>query len=162
MSDRTGYSVLQIGLHWLIAFLIFAAYFASDDMGDALRARIESGASGTTGNTLHVWLGGAVLALVVMRIAVRLLRGAPGSPPDTAPLVSMATKWGHRLLYVLMVVVPLGGAVTWYGGIREAGEVHGVLGNLLMLVVVGHVLAAILHEALARDGTMRRMIRPGA
>jgi cytochrome b561 len=162
MSERTGYSGLQIGLHWLIAFLIFAAYFASDGMGDALRTRIEAGASGTTGNTLHVWLGGAVLALVLVRIAVRLLRGAPGSPPRTPALVSMAAKWGHRLLYVLMVVVPLGGAVTWYGGIREAGEVHEVLGTLLMLVVAGHVLAAILHEALARDGTMQRMFRPGA
>ena len=44
MTTRTGYSGLQIGLHWLIALLIFGAYFTSDDMGDALHERLDSGA----------------------------------------------------------------------------------------------------------------------
>jgi cytochrome b561 len=162
MSQRSGYSALQIGLHWLIAFLIFAAYFASEDMGRALRDRVESGASGIEGNTLHVWLGGAVLALVLVRIVVRFARGTPAPAEGTSARMAAAEKWGHRLIYVLMVIVPLGGAVAWYGGIRDAGEVHAVMGNLLMLVVAGHVLVAILHEALARDGTMRRMFRPEA
>ncbi|MGI1662680.1 cytochrome b [Palleronia sp. KMU-117] len=162
MSRRSGYSALQIGLHWLVAVLIFAAYFASDGMGDALRDRVERGASGIEGNTLHVWLGGTVLALVLVRIAVRLARGAPGPAEGTSAALAAAATWGHRLIYVLMVMVPLGGAVAWYGGIRDVGEVLAVAGNLLMLVVVGHVLVAILHEAVARDGTMRRMLRPEA
>jgi cytochrome b561 len=160
MATRTGYSGLQIGLHWLVAFLIFGAYFTSDGMGEALRQRLESGATGIDGNTLHVWLGGAVFALVLLRIVVRLTRGAPGAAPGTSPLMTVAAKWGHRLIYVLMVLVPMGGAIAWYGGVRDVGEMHEVLGNLLMLIVAGHVLAAILHEALARDGTMARMFRP--
>ena len=91
MAERTGYSGLQIGLHWLVAFLIFAAYFTSDDMGDALRERITSGATGTEGNTLHVWLGGTVLALVVIRIVVRLMRGAPGPAAGTSPRAALIT-----------------------------------------------------------------------
>jgi cytochrome b561 len=160
MATRTGYSGLQIGLHWVIAVLIFGAYFTSDDMGDALRQRLESSATGIDGNTLHVWLGGAVFVLVLLRIVVRLMRGAPGAAPGTSPLMTAAAKWGHRLIYLLMVLVPMGGAVAWYGGVRDVGEMHEVLGNLLMLIVAGHVLAAILHEALARDGTMARMFRP--
>jgi cytochrome b561 len=76
-------------------------------------------------------------------------------------MAAIAAKWGHRLIYILMVLVPLGGAVAWYGGVRDVGDMHALLGNLLMLVVAGHVLVAIVHEAVTRDGTMRRMVRPG-
>ena len=59
MAAPNGFSRLQIALHWLIAVLIVAAWFTHEGMGRALRTRIETGASGIEGNTLHVWFGGA-------------------------------------------------------------------------------------------------------
>lgn len=159
MARREGYSAVQIGLHWLTAVLILGAFLLSDDMGDALEARMQSGATGTEGNTLHVWLGGAVFLVVLVRIVVRLLSGAPPAPAGTPPLWEQAATWGHRLLYALMILVPLGGALTWYAGLK-LGEVHELAGNALMLVAGGHAVAAMLHEALLRDGTMARMARP--
>lgn len=160
MTARKGYSALQIGLHWVIAVLVLAAYITSDGMGRALRARIDSGAGGFDGNTVHVWLGGVVFLLVLVRIFVRLRSGAPEAPERTPPLVARAAHWGHRLIYALMVAVPALGAVSWYGGVRAAGEVHETAGNVFMLIVLGHALAAIGHEAFLRDGTMARMFAP--
>lgn len=160
MRIRNGYSRLQIGLHWLIALVILLAWLTGDGMDDALRQRIASGATGFEGNTLHVWLGGAVFALVVLRILVRLVSGAPEPAAALPEMHRKAAVWGHRLLYALMVLVPAAGATTWYPGLRDFGEVHELLGNLFLLIVLGHSLAAVYHQW--RGGhTLMRMVRPG-
>jgi cytochrome b561 len=159
MSKRTGYSRLQIGLHWLLAILIPMAWLSGEGMERALRERIASGATGFEGNTGHVWLGGAIFALVVVRILVRLFFGAPEPEAALSPLHRKAALWGHRVLYGLMILVPALGAATWYLGLRDLGEVHETLGSLLMWVVLGHSLAAIYHHW--RSGhTLMRMVRP--
>ena len=162
MSERSSYSGLQIALHWLIAVLIVAAWFTHEGMGQALRTRIETGATGIEGNTLHVWLGGAAFALILLRVIVRLVQGAPGPVPGTTPAMEAAAVWGHRLLYLLMIVTPAVGAAAWYGGVRPAGEVHETLGMALMLVALGHAVVAIWHQWVKKDGVMSRMTRPGA
>lgn len=160
MTARTGYSGLQIGLHWIVAILIFGSYFTSEGMGRALEARLETGATGIAGNTTHVWLGGAIFALVALRVVVRRMQGAP-APADAAPgAVQIASVWGHRLIYLLMVLVPVSGAAAWYGGLGQAGEIHEVIGNALMIVALGHAVMAILHEAIWSDGTIARMVQP--
>lgn len=161
MPPRIGYTTLQIALHWIIAILIPAAWWMSEDMGRALRTRIENGDTGITGNTVHVWLGGAVFAAVLIRIVVRLLSGAPAPVPGSPALLERAATWGHRLLYLLMVLVPFSGAMTWYVGIRDAGEVHEIASNALMIVVLGHAAAALYHHYIVKDATLRRMLRPG-
>lgn len=161
MARKTGYARVQIALHWLVAVLIVAAYLLSDGMGDALRQRVQSGTTGLAGGTLHTWLGGAAFLLILLRIVARLILGAPPAPAGTPPLWETAATWGHRLLYTLMILVPLFGALTWYLGLK-LGDPHEILANLLLIVAAGHVGAAILHEVMLRDGTMARMKRPGA
>ena len=157
-TSRTGYSGLQIALHWIVAALVFGAFLAADDMGDALEDRIELGLSGLQGATLHTILGGTLFALVVIRLVVRLRRGAP--EPHGSPAVRVAATWGHRLLYALLILVPALGAATWYGHFEDLGEVHELAGNLLMIVAVGHLLMALVHQALWSDGTLGRMVTP--
>ena len=77
MKTTTGYSGLQIGLHWLIAILIVTAWFTGEGAGDAMET-VEKG--GTAGFVPHVAIGLAILALVVVRVLVRLSRGAPAAP----------------------------------------------------------------------------------
>ncbi len=161
MTHRTGYTTLQIALHWVIALLIPAAWWMSEGMGRALRTRIENGDTGITGNTVHVWLGGAVFAAVIIRILVRLSTGAPAPVPGSPAWAEKAAIWGHRVLYLLMVLVPFSGAMTWYVGIRDAGEVHEIASNALMILVLGHAAAALYHHYIAKDATLRRMLRPG-
>lgn len=161
MPERTGYSLAQIALHWLIAVLIVAAYSVSDDMDDTLEERIAAGVTGTEGNTVHVWLGGTVFALVLIRIGVRLVRGAPGPLPGTPPALALAATWGHRLLYLLMALVPMLGAVAWYGHLEAAGEAHEFMVNVLLLAAAGHVVAALWHAFWLGDSTISRMTIPG-
>ncbi len=157
MASKTKYSTLQIGLHWLIALLILAAWLLSDGMGQALRARVESGATGIEGNTIHVWLGGATFLLVLIRIVVRLIQGAPDPVPGSNEMIEKAAVWGHRLLYALMVLTPALGAATWYGGIGFTAELHEISSSAFMLVALGHAAMAIYHQFILKDGTLLRM-----
>lgn len=155
MKTTTGYSRIQIALHWLIAILIPLAWITHDGAEEAWDA-IEKGAE--PGFVPHVALGLAVLALVLIRVFVRLTRGAPAAPGEPGSLAVKAADWGHRLIYLLMIAVPLGGASVFFLGL-DVGEVHGLAGNILMLVVLGHALMALYHQYVLKDGLLRRMMK---
>lgn len=155
MKTTTGYSGLQIGLHWLIAILIVTAWFTGEGAEEAMEV-VEEG--GTAGFVPHVAIGLAILALVVVRVLVRLGRGAPAAPGEPGSLSVMAADWGHRLIYLLMIAVPLGGISVFFLGL-DVGEVHGLAANLLMLVVLGHALMALYHQYVLKDGLLRRMMK---
>jgi cytochrome b561 len=159
MTTRAGYSTLQITLHWATAILIPATWWFSEGMGRALRDRITSGATGFEGNTLHVWLGGAAFAVILIRLIVRALSGAPDHVPGTSPLMAMAATWGHRLLYVLMLAVPAMGAAAWYLGAEVVADPHALAANALMIVALAHAALALWHQYVKKDGTLRRMMR---
>jgi len=162
MPRRAGYSSLQITLHWLVAILILAAWIWSDGAEDESRGKLLSGAGLLEGNTLHDWLGWAAFALIVLRMAVRTVQGAPGPVPGTSAMMESATVWGHRLLYLLMIAAPALGIVVWYGRSDAAGELHETFSNALMIVALGHAAAAIWHQLVKKDAVLTRMIRPGA
>jgi cytochrome b561 len=89
----------------------------------------------------------------------------------------------HLLLYALMFLIPIIGIVTfiWHGrafnfglfrvdfGIRSnraifhpTEDVHGYLAYALLALVGIHVLAALWHQFIRRDGVMLRMWPSGA
>ncbi|MFM7445146.1 MAG: cytochrome b, partial [Tabrizicola sp.] len=83
---------------------------------------------------------------------------APAAPGASGSLSALAADWGHRLIYLLMIAVPLGGIATFFLGL-DVGEVHGLAANVLMLVVLGHALMALYHQYLLKDGLLRRMMK---
>ncbi|OAN77775.1 cytochrome B562 [Sulfitobacter sp. EhC04] len=158
MATKSSYSSLQIALHWLIAILIAAAWFLGDGMGRILDKRIEAGTTGIEGNTLHVWIGGAVLLLVLIRLVVRFVSGAPEPVAGNPSWQDKAALWGHRALYLFMILVPALGAAAWYGHVKPAAEAHEIAVNILVILISGHTLMALYHHYVARDGTLRRMV----
>ena len=156
MAARNGYSGLQIGLHWAIAILIPLAWLSSGGAEEAWDA-IEDGAA-APGFVPHVGFGLAILALVVLRLIVRLRRGVPEAPGTPGSLQVKAADWGHRLIYLLMIAVPLGGISIWFGGM-DNGSIHGFFANVLMIVVLGHAAVAIYHHVVLKDGLIRRMMK---
>ena len=56
----------------------------------------------------HKSIGVAVLGLTVFRLCLRILANAP-KPEPAAPLVLVAAKVGHIILYGLLLVMPLSG-----------------------------------------------------
>lgn len=155
MKTTTGYSGLQIGLHWLVAILILVAWFTGEGAEEAMEV-VEEG--GVAGFIPHVAIGLAILALVLVRVLVRLSRGAPAAPGELGSLSARAADWGHRLIYLLMIAVPLGGISVFFLGL-DVGDVHGLAANVLMLVVLGHALMALYHQYVLKDGLLRRMMR---
>ncbi len=155
MKVTTGYSGLQIALHWVVAILILVAWLSAEGAEEAMEA-VEDG--GAVGFVPHVAFGLAILALVVVRILVRLSRGAPAAPGEPGSLAVKAADWGHRLIYLLMIAVPLGGASVFFLGL-DVGDVHGLAANVLMLVVLGHALMALYHQYILKDGLLRRMMK---
>jgi cytochrome b561 len=152
-----GYSRLQIALHWLVAILIVTAWFTGEGAEDAMEV-VEEG--GGVGFVPHVAIGLSVLALVVVRLLLRFRRGAPVAPGVPGSLAVRAAEWGHRLIYLLMIAVPLGGASVFFLGL-DLGDVHGLAANVLMLVVLGHALMALFHQYVLKDGLLRRMMKAG-
>lgn len=159
MAARTGYTLLQIALHWTIALLIIAAFVTREAMHDIERAL----AAGTPleGPPAHTIIGGLVFVLVVVRIIVRHRSGAPEPEQDLPAWNRTAAIWGHRLLYALMLAVPALGAMVWYGGIDGLEDLHGTLGLLLIVTALGHALVAIGHEVQG-GSTLKRMFQPVA
>ena len=162
MRQRSGYSAPQIALHWAIAVLILFNYIYSDGMGRALDARLEGTPATNLGINpqIHVWVGVTVLLLTLIRLALRQMRGVPEA--GGTGLMQLAATWGHRLLYALMILVPLMGGLTWFGRIEATGDIHAVLANALMILAGGHALMAIYHQFIVRDGLLTRMTRPDA
>jgi cytochrome b561 len=156
MAARSGYSGLQIALHWLIAILIPLAWLSSEGAEEAWDA-VEDGAAAPA-FVPHVAFGLAILALVLVRLIVRLRRGVPEAPGVPGSLQVKAADWGHRLIYLLMIMVPLGGISIWFGGM-DNGDIHGFFANVLMLVVLGHALVALYHQYVVKDGLLRRMMK---
>jgi cytochrome b561 len=156
VKTTVGYSGIQIALHWGIALLILLAWLSAEGAEEALEAA-EDGAA--TGFVPHVALGLAILVLVVVRLAIRLTRGAPAAPGTPGSLQVRAAQWGHRLIYLLMIAVPLGGVSIWFLGM-DNGDIHGLFANVLLIVAFGHAVMSLYHHYVLKDGLIRRMMRP--
>lgn len=159
-TSGTGYSGLQVALHWIVAVLIVAAWFYGEGMGRLLHQKMEGTYSG--GTPVHVILGLAALAFVVIRLIVRATSTVPGPTPETSETMASARHWGHIALYVLMVAVPLGGFAAWGLGIESVADIHPLAANLLLILAGIHAALAIYHQWGKKDGTLKRMTRPGA
>jgi len=123
-----------------------------------LDQRIAAGTTGIEGNTLHVWTGGAVFLLVLIRLVVRMASGVPDPVAGNPGWQDRAALWGHRALYLFMILVPALGAAAWYGHVKPAAEAHEIAVNLLVILIGGHTLMALYHRYVVRDGTLRRML----
>ena len=158
-----GFSRAQIALHWVVGLFIIYQLWFGDDMSHLWRQMQQTGpAPTTTGAWVHIILGTFILALVASRLTLRFTRGVPKAPPGESRALTLAGEAGHILLYILMIALPVTGLVAWYGGLDIMAELHGgILKALLWLVIAGHVLAAIYHHFILKDGLLNRMRKPG-
>lgn len=155
------YSRTQIILHWAVTGLIAVQFLAHDGIEAAWRAYASTGiADPGPGATLHIVFGLAVLVLVVWRLALRVTHGAPRRTGGH-PLAARAAGIGHWALYGLMLLVPLSGAAGWFLGAAAAAEAHEVLKTLLLVVILGHLGATLVHRFWLRDGVSARMLPGG-
>lgn len=164
-TDRkvTGYSPMQVTLHWLVVVLVAFQFLAHDGIEESWRAfvRGEPATIGTSTLTVMHWVTGIlVLLLALARIRLRLTRGAPSPPADEPRLMQMAAEAVHGSIYLLLLLLPISGAVAWFLGVRAAGAVHELLTNLLLAAIVLHVAGALFQHFVRRSQVLIRMFRP--
>ena len=127
---------------------------------------------------LHKSIGITLLALIVLRIVWRLTHEPPSLLASLKVWEKKLANLGHRLLYVLMIAVPLSGlimtlngkyGVKWFGipllpasenkPVREVFlNMHEIVGIILLVVIVVHVLGALKHHFIDKDGSLQRML----
>lgn len=157
----TGYTRTQIRLHWVVFALIALQYLLHQPIAEAWR-RLQDGGTVAFNPLIaaHVFGGLAVLLLLVWRLVLRRTAGAPppfAGEPVALQRVGMAT---HAGLYLMMVLMPVSGAVAWFGGIGGAASAHEVLRLVLLALIALHVLGALYHRFILKSDVVQRMVRP--
>lgn len=160
MPTPAGYARSQIRLHWIVAGLIVFQIIFGEGIGSAFRTLLQSGvASYDLAALSHVVAGVLVLVFGLWRIALCLTRGAPAAPAGQPRALRILGHSVHGLLYLLMIVAPLVGLVAWFGANREAAELHEAAKPAFVLLVALHVLGALWHQFVRKDGLLLRMMR---
>lgn len=164
-------------LHWLMAAIWIAVWF----IGYAAvtwREQINP-EHGLT--TAHKALASTLLFLIVLRTAWRLTHPAPELPATMSSLMKKAAHAAHFVLYALaLIALPVSGwlwssvadkpiMVLWtfqlppltaphpelYGLMKD---VHVTLAFSMGALVAGHILVALKHAIIHRDGVMSSML----
>ena len=166
----TQYSKRMVIVHWLTLALLIAAWF----LGDAVNEARHEGNATLIGYAVHGLVGGAVLLFTLARLFFRSKDGTP--PPFGDTPMDKVAKGIQHLLYVVLLLLPVSGIMqvvtskvcdalrAWDASLLPAKfegvpahEVHEILVTVLIVLAVVHVLGAIKHQFIMKDGLMERM-----
>src|SRR3990167_3791960 len=166
------YSKRMVIIHWLTLLLLIVAWYLGDALIDA---RIEKNAT-LIGYFAHALMGGAILLLTILRMTFRGVDGTP--PPVGNSVMDIVARGVHHGLYVLLILLSITGFMTlltstvgmalvtnaaillpaeYTGPSVIPHSVHEILVTVMMVVVMVHILGAIKHQFIMKDGLMRRM-----
>lgn len=179
LSAKAGptsvYDPIQRALHWIVGLLFLTAIgvaLADDISADrAVHMQIVN---------LHKSLGLTVLALGIVRLGYRFVKAPPAYPASFDRRARRAASANHVILYALILVMPLTGALAtalfgrplpWFGLFSlpspfEADELvgklvfksHKLLAYLVYLAVAAHIGSSLWHEFVKKDGSLARML----
>jgi cytochrome b561 len=160
--------------HWLTLALLVAVFILAWTI-DHLPHEWHSRAL-----QIHKSLGITVMGLTVARLVSRFILGVPGMPKDLPPIQQLAARTTQYALYILLILQPL---VGWlWSSAAEArvnyffllqlpsliapdkqvakilGNVHGLLGIVLLALIGVHAFAALYHHFFRKDDVLRSMM----
>lgn len=177
-NSRQTYGLVAISLHWLIAALILGQLISGPVMVRLADQRLSFELI-----QWHKSFGFLTLALVLLRFLWRLGSPLPSYPATLPAWEIRSARAMHRLLYTLMLALPLSGwalvSVSVLDiptlafdlfliphlplGVSESAEnfwtaAHWLLGYAMMVFVSIHIAAALRHEFWLKNGLLRRML----
>lgn len=173
-NTRSGWGWVSIAVHWASALAIFGLFALGWWMTGL----------GYYDHWYHLapwWhksIGIVVLLVSVFRVVWRLVQPTPAA--HGKPLEQWAAHVGHGLIYALMFVVMISGYLIstaegegisvfgWFtvpalvSGLPDqavlAGDVHWYAAWALVILALGHGLAAFKHHWMDRQDTLTRML----
>jgi cytochrome b561 len=169
------YDKVAVLLHWIIAALmIYMVVFGEDLMN-----RYAANASGAT---WHASIGISILLLSVLRLLWRLANPPPPLPATMKPWEVKSSHAMHWLFYVMMIGLPLTGLLSFDERVFHIpmmgdatlfglfpvprpvlvqgwnwGGLHSLLSKVMYPLIGLHVLAALKHQFIDKDGLLKRM-----
>ena len=172
--NQARYTPFAIALHWLMAILILVTWSIAILVSD-----LPLSPTRITGYSWHKWLGTSVFFLVIIRLLWRASHPAPKLAIAIPRWQAKAMEFTHIALYLLMLAIPVigwlmssakGYTVNYFGLFdlpdlvekdkavgHQLKEIHELLANGLMSLVALHILAALKHHFIDRDGLLYRM-----
>lgn len=173
-NSATRYGLVPQLLHWTVVILVILQYVLAETAED-----LPLGIEKLSVLSQHKSVGITVLLIALVRIAWRLFDSPPPPPPMAAwqRTASALVHWG---LYALLFALPLTGwmmssaanyPVSWFGLLQLPDlvmpsedleevleELHEGLFVTLLWLAGLHVLAALKHQFVDRDGLLWRML----
>ncbi len=120
MLDRDDYALTQKVLHWLIVVLVIGMIVGGNVMTDLGWPDPETAKTTNFLYLMHKSTGLLILALMVLRLAARIVHGAPLQDPTMPGIQRFVAGATHFLLYGLLFAMPLVGWIaTSAGGYME-------------------------------------------
>ena len=178
MTNEPRYSFLARAIHWVVA----AGFACMWMLGFTMTRLVEDDSAPEEFlYGVHISLGVTLLALIALRVAVRLTRCPPPLPASLQGAERAGAHLGHAALYALPALVmalgwaevDLGGhGVAWFGvempkvfatvpegsGAEEWAEtLHRWLAYVMLCVAVIHVAAVAKHRWIDGHDVLYRM-----
>lgn len=169
---RTRFAIQSRILHWLMAVMILAMLFIGIAMvvsPDHYRWLVA----------LHRPLGVAILILAIIRLINRRLTKLPPFPPTMSAAERVIASSSEKLLYALMIALPLVGwgmlsaghyPIVMFGSVHlppilpphpmlfaALRHTHTILAYLLFATILAHLGAVLFHTLIVRDRILDRM-----
>jgi len=157
MSVPARYTRTQIMLHWAIAALVVFQILFHGGIEELWDARMSGAAPNVPVPTPHTIAGFVILLLMLWRVALRLRHGAPKPPESEHPALRFLAGATHIAFYVLLIGMPISGAVAWFGGFEVPAAAHSLAGKALIALVVLHLAGALAHQFVFRTDVLMRM-----
>lgn len=175
-ASAVRYDRVAMALHWIIAIGVLSQIALGWWMIDIPKQ--PPGVRAYWFN-LHKSIGLTLGFLIVLRLAWRLTHRPPTLPPSTPPWQARAARTSHVLLYACMLAMPLAGylgsvfsgyPIKYFGSSFPAwgwkdetlkelfSTIHYTVALTFMTLIAVHVLAALKHWLIDRDGVFHRML----
>lgn len=159
MNTPKRYNPIQVTLHWLTVILLLGAGLLSDGEGNSPI-------------NIHMVFGALLLAVMVIRLILRFTIKRPEWADTGNKFFNLLGELVHYGLYAIVFFILGMGALIAYnrnlfaylmgtGTVTRAagflGAIHHLGWFLAVLLVLGHVGAALYHQVILKDNLMSRM-----
>ncbi len=169
----TRYHPLLVVLHWLLALMIIGGLIMG---GNVLAETPNDDPFKLTSLKMHMGMGLAILALMLVRLITRLRTAKPPHADIGNAALNKVGSWTHWAFYLVVIAMCLSGiAISQMAGLPAIvfggsgaplpvdfsayppRAAHGILALILKLLILGHVAAFLYHQFVRKDGLFSRM-----